>query len=187
MRIHNIIVLPDFGFFGDNFITGHCHGNTSQQEAIEHYAKPMIDALENDYIYHTPITTWRGPSLSQEQREGLGSHQYELVLALGCGWHKNPRTKNGSRVLYSRNEDLHVAQMFCESLADWGHRYVFGHQVSRPVKLDTKQRIIRIEPFSLNGPNSAEYQCRLKELGETVALSLSMYLNERRYGRIKYG
>lgn len=187
-KINGLTIIPDFGFFGKDLIKGHQANKYFQSDVVREYAQVFHEELEKNYVMSELIQTHKKPSLTLEQRQAVIQANRPTIY-LGCGWENKNREHNISRVFYSHKSCERLAKSLCESLEDWGHRYVFGHRVAKPVqdKSISKGPAVRVSPFALNGANAEEYLKRLRELGETMGISIMILLNELRTGRIRYG
>ena len=189
MRFNGFTIIPDFGFFGDQLIPGNSIGPATQMDVVAGYARSFFEGLEGTYVQCEYVNTHRRPSYDKIARDMMATDNLPVIF-LGCDWLENgARKRNISRVYYSSKHAAELANIISEGLEDWGHRYVYGHQNANPTYDPEmcKGNAIRISPFALNGPNSESYRCHLEELGQTLSVSISNWLNSKNMGKIRYG
>lgn len=182
-----IIILPDFGYYGSDYVKGRCTLRYSQLDVINGYTPSLFDELDSEAVPHERIITDKKPSLTEKERMSAGGGAKTVIIP-SCGWFSGRKQQsNMSRIICSDHEVLAYASIIAEALYDWGHRYIYNHRMASPVidKELAPYRAIKIEPFALNGPDTEIYLTKLKELGESIGVGIS--LCHRARGRMKYG
>ncbi len=156
-------------------------GTFSQADVVDGYGLRLNEELEYENVRAYPIDTRRPPIRTEADRLTEVPDGF-IPVFLSCDWHARKREVNTSSVEYSG--DLYkLADALCFTMAQWGHAYVFGHRVLRPVAVaDQTKAHIRIKPFALNGPSADEYMKRLDRLGEDIGRTIGEYLRERGEG-----
>ncbi len=158
-------------------------GQFSQADVVDGYGYRLSEELEYENVRLHPIDTRRAPFRTETERFAEVPTGF-VPLFLSCDWHKTERTDrvgNFSSVEFS-GDYYKIADALCFAMSEWGHAYVFGHRVLRPVVVDSDRSFVRVKPFALNGPHADEYMRRLDKLGEDLGRAVGECLREMGQG-----
>lgn len=173
MRVNQVVLIPDFNNSGN---LGRHFGRFSEYDALNSYFDTFCEFLDQDRI-----------SFRTQTKDDL-IEPNSLVIHCSSGWEKDEKPRpNSSSVIYGTPGSRAIAQLFIETLSEWGKCYSdLGHKI-REVKnhkknallLHEKTMALCIEPFRLNGANVDAYIKGGPILGRMLAQCVFEYMLER--------
>lgn len=191
IRINQVFIVQAAGHSDDNgnYTRGKCSDCYSELDIVNSYARKIVEILD-EYQVRNIIMATRNPPGCRESRRWEKVPGNSLVVSLGVGYYKNPctRIKNSSAVYFGKQKEAkELAELLSDDLSSWGACSSFGHRVETPnpsaeALLNVEGCLgIRIEPFSINGPNCEDYVKRLDSLGREVGMALVEFLGLRSF------
>lgn len=179
-HISGIGVIFDFGF-GHVDRRGKFSGHYSQSDVVDAYGRAAVEELEADNVRLFHVETRKAPGTLQDERLKVAPNTFVPVV-FSCDHTDRPALHNKSVVEYSGAHLEKLASVLAESLSEWGRCYVWGHKVSRPVRVEGPAHV-RVSPFALGGPHEDDYLARLPALGLCVGRAIGQFLIDRGEGR----
>lgn len=179
-HVSGIGVIFDFGF-GHVDRRGKFSGHYSQSDVVDAYGRAAIEEMEADNVRMFHVETRKAPGTMQDDRLKIVPATF-VPIVFSCDYTGRPGLHNKSVVEYAGKHLETMAETLAESLSEWGRCYVWGHKVSRPIKVDGDPHI-RISPFALGGPHEHDYVARLGALGLCIGRAIGQHLIERGEGR----
>jgi hypothetical protein len=174
MRINQVLLVPEFSSPGKE---GNFHLGACQRDVVDAYLNTLVEGLDENRVTYSVF------------REGDIILPNSLIVCLSSGWLKptSTATKQISEVRYHTPESLHFAKIVCDSISEWGKCYVsYYHRGNRPLTdkdnpfLKVKDTMaVSINPFKLNGENTADYLRWLPKLGEILSECIYDYILSR--------
>ena len=147
---------------------------TSDIRVIDEYCRILSEVLDEYGISHSILK--RGSKLI---RTGA------IVVIADLGWFTSDRKRNRSEVYFGTHGSKKLALLIADTLGEWGRCSSFGHVAGNAKEtsddmLETPGTVsVRVQPFSLNGPNFRDYHPRLTTLARDLAMALIEFLKSQ--------
>lgn len=181
MSIDRVVIDPGHGADGVGFDYGNSVGILCEWD--------ILLSLTEELVEHFELARIRTEVLPVKRRPGIplgARHEHVppgcLLLSLQLGW--QAKTKRNCSALTSQLDPSHPLIAELETaVSRWGivthgdHAKAQLLTSSEPLLSLPQSTAIRIEPFSLNGPNALLYAARIPALGKAIAQRVSEYLS----------
>lgn len=173
MRVNQVVLIPDFDNQGN---LGRHFGRFSEYDALYSYFDSFCEFLDEDRISF------------RIQAKGDLILPNTLVVHCSSGWEKDDKPRpNSSSVIYATAQSRVIAQLFIETLSEWGRVYTaLDHRIrevknckDNPLLNIENTMALQIEPFRLNGALADDYIKRGEVLGRMLAQCVYEYMLDR--------
>lgn len=181
MSIDRVVIDPGHGADGVGFDFGNSYGVLCEYDIICSLTEELVENLELARVRTEVLPVRKRPGIPIADRH-LHVPEGCLLLSLHLGWQQ--KAKRNCSTLTSQLDPSHsLIDDLERAIYRWGivthaeHAKTQLSASSEPLLTLPKVTAIRVEPFSLNGPNSLLYAARIPALGKSIAQRIAEYVS----------